>query len=340
MNGASFWAQKRSVVKSPESPKSPPLVITEPSKPTPSSFTKPKLTLKGVAKKPATDSTTTTKKVSWADSDEDEEFATAFPANKLSLRLKSLESEMIEKNLRLEELEAILLIRGTRISELEDTVQEKDDRISHLEVRVEKQAKKVDGLTKENHQHSLRVQELVAEVDEKDRRIYKLERDLEERAAIIRSLEAESDSQTAVSSELTDIQDTSSIKPIRSEAVDLAGVIDHPVKGKAGERVTLLDPADTSSDDTSQNASCLTKRTAKTVSKSSTACSTGPRFRESNFPIFVTPETLKIVPPAPMPKKMSFPMDLSRYKRNACLTPATEQNKALEGETSLLSTAI
>ena len=336
MNGAAFWAQKRDVIKSADCHSSPSITKSSKLGQTPSK--KQGFIVNGAAGDFTNPSVAMEKKADWADSDEDEEFLAAFSAKRSDLRLISLESEMFQKDTRIEELETVVLVRDMRIDELEHMVQEKDDRISDLEVYAEEHAERVEQLSKENHEQYLHVQELVAEVDEKDRRIDKLEKALDEKAAIIRSLEVESDSQTQVSTEHADVEQAKKIEPIRVKARKAKGTIDESSDDEAVPNVILSDTSTASTTDyPSENGISQPKGAEKTTIESVQEDTTGPSFRESDFPIFVTRETLKIVPPAPMPKKMSFPIDFSKYGRKVSPTSAVMQPNSMKGKHNPIS---
>src|SRR5690242_18113654 len=59
-----------------------------------------------------------------------------------------------------------------------------------------------------------------------------------------------------------------------------------------------------------------------TTDTQKTEANHGPAFSDSTSPTFVTKETLKEGPPVPKPKKLTFPIDLSKYGKKPSTSPA------------------
>lgn len=323
---SAFWAQKRNVVKSSDSPTPP---IAEPPKPKPAetSSTKKGLVLKGTANgatKTSTPTSSNGKKTDWADSEDEDEFLTGFSKPP---RVITLENEVARKDARIGELEAVVGIKDVRIGELEGQVEEQSHVISSLQTHVEDYSALVSDLKHGQSEQSLYVQELVAEVDEKGRRIGQLEVELDEKGAIIRDLEMKAVAQTRVSTEKVEAH--TAVQPQRA--------ITEPAEVKNGESkvapTTKADNADTAGAIEAQPETHATTATDfPTIEKAKETPSTNsapePVFGMSDFPVFATPATIKVAPPHKVPKKLTFPIDFSKYgKKSSTVAKQAEPKK-------------
>ncbi|KAF1935007.1 hypothetical protein EJ02DRAFT_507269 [Clathrospora elynae] len=305
---AGFWAAGSKTVKAAASP-TPTITEAPPKpKPMPAAPQKKGLVLKGTNGAAdgngATASTPNGKKTDWADEDEDDNFVAQFTTELKDPRLTSLENTVTVKSERVKELEATVTTKDLRIEMLESAVAEKGDKIADLESVVAENNAKIEQLRKENNEQYIHVQELVGEVDEKDRRIEQLEAEIEE---------VKETSTMTVTGEL---QGTTQKE---TEANDTAS---ETVSAEEFEHVDTAKIASESEESTVDTTETSATTPEKTPPKKDTRSAL---LKKSDFPTFLTNETLKVVPPAPKPKKLSFPIDLSKYGKNGAAQPATKQ---------------
>jgi hypothetical protein len=331
----SFWAAGSNKIKTAESPN--PKIAEAPPKPKPVPQQKKGLVLKGMpnghttngalggsSPKPAL--ATNGKKADWADDDDDNSFIAEFMSQ--DPKIATLETTVALKEERVKELEALVTTKTLRVAELEGAVQDKDYHISDLEAEVQEKDSKIELLKKENNDQFLHNQELLREADEKDSQIKKLEAELETKAVAIRNLE----------------QESASLVPVPANDVEL--IIDDETKDEVPDSLkttaanlfteaeTETETGETASETTDSFEIVGTSTTEKTKEQktgtvtseeSSEAASMkkprGPSFAESDFPTFLTKDTLKVVPPAPKPKTLTFPIDMSKYGKKSAALP-------------------
>ena len=325
MSGASFWAKGAHHVKAVSSP-----LPSETQVPTPAETPAQKkgLVFKGVTNGTTHSSTPTSidKKTNWADSDDDEEFLAAITLKK-NPRIIVLENTVTTKDAQIVELEAKMAIKDVRIEELETMVVKKDQHICELATSLQDKSSSLENVEKQLAVQTSHVEKLVAEVDEKDRRIAELETEVDAKGVLIHELEQESDSHTQVSSGDTDSRDVKSLEEeeaSKDDPKDSSGDAGDdeekalPSKESAGEE----QPEQMSSQLEESTGGQSAQKPCQEISKAEDT--TGLSFNTSDFPTFVTKETLKVVPPAPKPKTLSFPIDFSKYGKKST-QPASKQ---------------
>ena len=128
-----------------------------------------------------------TKKTSWADSDDESEYPALTSPHR---RVKDLESKVSTKDSQLINMTMTLQKKDVKINELEATVESQQTLINTAQTAAEASTKQVEELEKENRKQFLHIQKLVAEVDEKDCRIAVLESEVDEHCATIARLDA------------------------------------------------------------------------------------------------------------------------------------------------------
>ncbi|KAF2850198.1 hypothetical protein T440DRAFT_116570 [Plenodomus tracheiphilus IPT5] len=325
MSASSFWAKKVDSVKSASSA-SP--TFTEP--PPKRAATPPKMK-NGLVLKPMTNGAVQPPppapngKMSWADSEDDDDFLASFGVRKVPATT-ALEAVVSQKNARILELEAHVGTSTGRIEQLEASGAEKDAHISDLESAAEDDLTRISELNyfvEEKDAHILNmekdiklqsshVQELVAEVDEKDRRIAELEKELDNKGSIIRGLEALSG---ALAPAPTNNVDEHNVEAA-SEPILVLVSVEEPVKpdqsGSESSFEVVGTPAQPEVLETSIPTTASATDLSTNVSDKAEKFA-GPTFGNADFPVFVTQETLKVVPPAPAPKKLTFPINWDKY---------------------------
>lgn len=316
MSSSTFWASKASALKTAASPPAS-------TKPLTTAATKPTTKKNGLVLKPmtngangSTSSAANGKKISWADSEDDDEFLASFGVNKddtatalktsvleKEARITELESHVGTTTLRIEQLDASVAEKEDRISELKATVQDIQTRVSELQYIMTEKDARITALEKDGNAKALNVQELIAQVDEKDCRIAVLEKELVSRGPIIRGLAtpSESPSETSTNIEVETSEPESTVESKKAASGSLEDP-EAPTQSNVPEPVAVKVPEHSP------------KKAAEEVSDSKT---TGPAFGNADFPIFVTRETLKVVPLAPAPKKLTFPIDFNKYNKKS-----------------------
>ncbi|KAI4688671.1 uncharacterized protein J4E84_004601 [Alternaria hordeiaustralica] len=355
----SFWAAGGSKIKSAESPN--PKIAEAPPKAKPDPQQKKGLVLKGMTNGQSTNSvsngtypkTPIGKKTNWADEDDDDntfiaEFMSQDP------KIATLETTIALKEERVKELDALVETKTLRIAELEGAVQDKDVHISDLETEVQKKGLEIEKLKKVNSDQLAHNQEFLRETEEKDHQIKYLKAELEEKASAIGDLEREKKAATISNLEqesaaLVPVPTNDEVTPedepknVVSESIKSNGtdvVTEAKTKAKKTASVAsdsdsfeIVDAPVTEEAKDEKPATVVTKQSEET---GTTKNASGPSLVTSTFPNFVTKETLKVVPPVPKPKTMTFGIDMSKYGKKpvasaaakipAPSSPATELN--------------
>ncbi|KAI8936639.1 hypothetical protein NX059_007038 [Plenodomus lindquistii] len=339
---ASFWARAGDIVKSTSSP-SPNF-----TQPPPKRTAIPTKTKNGCVLRPMTNGAVQSPvsavngKMSWADSEDDDEFLASFDVRK-DPAITSLEGAVSRKDARIEELEAHVGTSTVRMEQLEASSAEKDARISRLKAATEDDHTRISELTyflkekdsrisdmeKNIKLQSSHVQELVAEVDEKDRCIADLEKELDDKGAIIRNLEAQTDSnRSAPAPEIADIKNTPQQEPATTACNDPT-MPEEPGSESSFEVVNVPTLREANEDPTPTHIPTIPDHPTSTDVGNKLDKTAGPTFGNTDFPIFATQETLKVVPPAPAPKKLTFPINWDKYnnKKPIQIAPVPTEKK-------------
>ncbi|KAI4665896.1 uncharacterized protein J4E78_003361 [Alternaria triticimaculans] len=359
----SFWAAGGNKIKSAESPN--PKIAEAPPKAKPDPQQKKGLVLKGMTNGQTTNGASNVtfpkaavgKKTNWADEDDDDntfiaEFMSQDP------KIATLETTIALKEERVKELDALVETKTLRIAELEGAVQDKDTHIGDLETEIQKKDVEMEKLRKMNGDQLAHNQELMREAGEKDSQIKNLKAELEEKVSTIGSLKEAKKAATISSLE----QESAALVPVptndevTTEDAPKDG-ISESTKSNGTEVVTATETktkkaASVASDSDSfeivdapmteevkkeKPANVVTKQSEETETAKNTS---GPSLVSSSFPNFVTKETLKVVPPAPKPKTLTFGIDMSKYGKKpapsaAVKTPPTSSPVAeLNGHTT------
>ncbi|CAG5182598.1 uncharacterized protein ALTATR162_LOCUS10240 [Alternaria atra] len=321
----SFWAAGGNKIKTADSPN--PRIAEAPPKPKSDPQQKKGLVLKGMPNGytangasngtfPKPPMATNGKKADWADDDDDNSFIAKFMSQDPTIA--TLETTVALKEERVKELEAMLITKTLRVAELEGAVQDKDYHIGGLEAEVQEKDEKMEMLKKENNAQFLHNQELWCKVEEKDGRIKNLEADLEQKVETIRNLEQESASLVTVPTNDTEFTEDGRKNEV-SESTKIDGtdvVIEMEIEAEktaseTSDSFEIVDPPAT--EDSKEPTETASAKRAR-----------GPSFGATDFPIFVTKETLKVVPPAPKPNTLIFPIDMSKYGKKSTASPTTK----------------
>ncbi|KAG9190863.1 hypothetical protein G6011_08951 [Alternaria panax] len=335
----SFWAAGKNKIKSAESPN--PRIAEAPPKPKPGPQQKKGLVLRGMPNghfangasngtslKPAV--ATNGKKADWADDDDDNSFIAEFMSQEP--KIATLETTVALKEERVKELEALVVAKTLRVAELEGAVQDKDHHISDLEVEVQEKDIRIELLKNENSDQFLHNQELLRDTDEKDSQIKKLEAELEENTVTIRNLEQESASLVPVHTNDTGLITEDEPKSELSEATktDTSAVTtdtDNDAEKTVSETsgIDSFEMADAHAGNETKNEKAKIVATTEEAKETTSAKKTRvPSFSKSDLPTFVTKDTLKVVPAAPKPKILTFPIDMSKYGKKSAASPTTK----------------
>lgn len=306
---ASFWAAKYDDVKSKNAPAdvAKPAAQYEPSK-------KGTMFLKSmpsphpphISTDKSRGGTDGSKKTSWADSDDEEEFLASFTS---SGRMNELEKTVAAKDARITDILSLLQQKDARIADLESAIEKQSLRFSELEGTVDASIVQIKELEKDNHKRALHVQQLVADVDEKDRRIAVLESEIDEQYATIAELDSGNDSTQVSSHGTPKISKSTSAdtNPQKDELKhDTKEPPQHTVQPKAGNP-----PVD------NIGVTSPTKTTPTTA--------TGPTVNLSAFPIFVTAATIKQTAPPPSAPKLKMAVDLSKFGKKSTTKSTTSK---------------
>jgi hypothetical protein len=344
---ASFWAAGNSKIKTAES--TTPFFTEAPSKPKQTTTTQQKkgLVFKSMnvvtngynndatKGKSLTSSLANGSKIDWADADDDDEkcyVPTPFTKQLKDPRITTLEATVTVKEERIQELEATVVTKVLRIEELEDTVEDKEHRIGNLEAMLDEKDTQIEVQKKENNNQYLHVQELVGEVDERDRRIKNLEAEISEKSALIRDLEQKTDSGPKAPTKAAQVVGKDEVKidvPNASTSPDVEDATSKTVEANSAasetassnSRVVDTPQSEVDTEQTTETSTEELQQTPSTKIRDPSVC-------ESNFPTFVTKETLKVVPPAPQPKKLSFPIDFSKYGKKSAAPSVVKKSPA------------
>jgi len=328
MSASSFWAQKAGSLKT--APSSP--AFTEP----PTTPAKKQTTMNGLVLKPMTNGanassvrTSNSKKISWADSEDDEEFLASFSADKASpstvlkasvlekeARIAELESHVAATALRIEQLEALVTEKDKHILELKTKIEDVQLRISELHYIMAEKEAHISNIKKESQSNLLHVQELITVIDEKNRHIAVLEKGQSYQSATICDLETQTEGALR----------QASVNDNNSESESAVGTAHESGQSSKSVSESSFEVVEASSPAHSQESAVAVNVSKQPTTKSPIVKATGPTFGKSDFPIFVTRETLKVVPPAPAPKKLTFPIDFNKYGKKSA-QPLSPRNK-------------
>ncbi|RAR00033.1 hypothetical protein DDE82_007699 [Stemphylium lycopersici] len=368
-SGGAFWAAANRAVKSSTSPTPNIAEVLPKPKPATEPQQKKAMVLKSMTNGNSSNavssmnftshSISSGKKLDWDDEEEDNSFLAQFTDQKQQPintaqetamvvkeeRIKELEETVIARAIRIVELEEIIETKVTRIAELERVVEGKDHEIDDLEVNVQEKEIHIEELKKENYTQFIEIQDLHHEMNEKDDRVERLEAELNQKDATIRAREQESVLSTQPSTDNSEVMSVD-VKDPSNTFLEDAGkgtdgseteMTESTTNAPASESFEMVDPPKSSyvqSVPTPENT-----QTGAPKDTTVTKTARGPSFGSSDFPTFSTKETLKVVPPAPKPKKLSFPMDMSKYGKKA--PPVAKQlhassAAATKGGTSIL----
>jgi uncharacterized coiled-coil DUF342 family protein len=328
----SFWAAGKNKVASADSRT--PTITEAPPKmaaPTPQ---KKGLVLKGMTNGHANGHTSKSAATNgnmgdWADEEDDTDFIKTFSAAP-DPRIATLEHTIALKEERVKELEATVITKTLRIEELETTVKDNDNRVGELEGDIDEKDSKIDELKKECNAQFLQIQELVVDADERDRRIEILEAEIDEKAAAIRELELKSGTDTPVTTDETSEEEITKESPVETETqqINTAAEKDPEVKIATEAPSSASDSEGIAADEVAEpvkkEAEVPAEKKATELpvvekTKESPAEAGGPSF--GDFPTFITKETMKVVPPAPKPKTLKFPIDMSKFGKQKPASP-------------------
>jgi hypothetical protein len=319
MNGttsASFWAQKRQEVKSPDT--------ATPNGTVPD--IKKRTVLKGRSSAAASiaatnhgpgvsNGTSMPKVVDWADSDDDEEFIASFSTEKKP-RKTTLESELADRDTRIETLEAAADTRDAHIAELEGIVEAKERCIVSLTNDVQDMESRIQQLGEDSKTQFLYVQELVGEVDARNRRVEQLEAELDVKGDRIRTLELSTQSQSGTSVGSMDTAMAETTKQVHSAEQATCSVTADA--NKVDNTMPVVLPCDTpsiASDSKEQTHDGTIEPTPPEKA------SKGPATNDSKFPMLWSPDMPKKVAPVEKPKVLKMAIDMSNYgKKPAAVT--------------------
>ncbi|KAI4629437.1 uncharacterized protein J4E87_003701 [Alternaria ethzedia] len=343
----SFWAAGGSKIKSAESPN--PKIAEAPPKAKPDPQQKKGLVLKGMTNGQTTNGASnglypkaaTGKKTNWADEDDDDntfiaEFMSQDP------KIATLETTVALKEERVKELDGLVESKTLRIAELEGAVQDKDAHIGDLETDIQKKDVEIEQLKKVNGDQLAHNQELLREAGEKNSQIKNLKAELEEKvstigdleqakkAATISNLEQESAALVPVPTNdeaiTEDEPKTVVSESIKSNGTDVVSETETKTKKTASvasdsDSFEIVDAPVTEEVKDEKPATVTTKQSEETKPAKTTS---GPSLITSTFPNFVTKETLKVVPPAPKPKTLTFGIDMSKYGKKPVASAAAK----------------
>ncbi|EDU39534.1 Tropomyosin domain containing protein [Pyrenophora tritici-repentis] len=336
-SGVNFWAAGNNRVKSASSPT--PAIVEAPQKLKSDTMSQQKKglvlrsmkngTANGDTNGPSTPASTPNgRKTDWADEEEDSEFLAQFTKDP---RITTLETTIVLKDERVKELEATVVTKNLRVAELEAAVQDRDHRICNLEADSDDKEVRIGKLEEANHEQFLQVQEFLRDVAKKDERITVLEHELSQKAAIILDLESKSNSDSQASTnckEVAIVEKAKTDNSIATKTPETESVQDHKEVeveraisdtsvSDSFEIVEAYKPEET----TKESPGGVTEKVASSIDTSS---ETSPA--KANSPThYVTKDTLKVVPPAPKPKTLTFPIDFSKYAKKPAAPPATAQ---------------
>ncbi|KAI4714686.1 hypothetical protein J4E89_000367 [Alternaria sp. Ai002NY15] len=342
----SFWAAGGNKIKSAESPN--PKIAEAPPKAKPDPQQKKGLVLKGMTNGQSTNGISTGtypkapigKKTNWADEDDDDntfiaEFMSQDP------KIATLETTVALKEERIKELDTLVETKTLRIAELEGAVQDKDSHIANLETEIQKKDVEIEKFKKANNDQLAHNQELLREAEEKDICIQNFKAELEEKVSTIGGLERAKKAATISSLE----QESAALVPVptndevTTEDAPKDGVSESTKSNGANvitetksntektasvasdsDSFEIIDPPMAEEVKNEKPATVVTKQSEETEAAKAVS---GPSLVVSSFPNFVTKETLKVVPPAPKPKTLTFGIDMSKYgKKPAASTAA------------------
>ncbi|EUC45352.1 hypothetical protein COCMIDRAFT_95750 [Bipolaris oryzae ATCC 44560] len=294
-NGNAFWAAGKHIVTSTNPP-------TPTSGETPNKF---------LSNGNGVDCVTPgAKKVSWADEEEDEKFLALLASRPENPAVASLQTTITDKDELLKGLEATVVTKDLRIGELEAAAQESHEHMEYLEESLQVKENTVKTLERENHVQFVKIQELYRETTEKEERIHCLERELE-RLAVAQEPKQIPVSDTQLSTRNDGANSNEMVKPeaetfTSTVAPEKSKSVETPESKEAISNSTELASAKKTKDD-------LTEKSAN-----------GPASQDIDSPTFVTKETLKVVPPAPKPRVLTFPIDMSKYGKKPAPDVATK----------------
>ncbi|RMZ66487.1 hypothetical protein GMOD_00001823 [Pyrenophora seminiperda CCB06] len=335
---ANFWAAGNKSIKSASSPN--PTIADALPKPKLDTMLQQK---KGLVLKPmrngstngdtngssTSSSTPTRKKTDWADEEEDTDFLTHFVKDP---RIATLETTIVLKDERVKELEATVVTKTLRIAELEATVQDQDYRIGDLEADSKDKDARLGKLEEENREQFIQVQELLRDASNKDKCIAGLEYELRQKPVTMHDHELKSNSDTPTSTndgdevialERTTTNTSTAAKIADAEPIEVQQMAEAE---KAKSDTDMSDSfemveASKSEEPVKEFTETATKEKLPSTETTPDRSSEKPDLRDSH----VTKVALKVVPPAPKPKTLTFPIDFSKYaKKPTALATKTE----------------
>ncbi|CAE7013366.1 hypothetical protein P3342_003767 [Pyrenophora teres f. teres] len=340
-SGVNFWAAGNNRVKSSSSPT--PAITEAPPKLKPDTMSQQK---KGFVLKPMKNgtvngdtngsitpaSTLNGRKTNWADEEEDSEFLAQFTKDP---RINTLETTIVLKDERVKELEATVVTKTLRIAELEAAVQDRDHRIYDLEADSDDKGVRIGKLEEANHEQCIQVQELVRDIAKKDERIDVLEHELsQKKMAIIHDLEPNSSSTAQAPTnceEVAIVEKANTNTPIATKTPDTESFKDHK-ETEFEKAISDTDVSDSFEIVEASKPEEATKEATEAVAKEDTfSVKTSPDTSSEKSTLanlYVTKDTLKVVPPAPKPKTLTFPIDFSKYAKKPTVPPATRQSQS------------
>jgi hypothetical protein len=317
---ASFWAAGKIKVTSAES--SNPTITEAPPKMTAPAQQRKGLVLKGMSNGSTPKTASANGKTrDWADEDEDESFIAELTKQAQDPRITSLENTVAVKDERVQELEATVVTKSLRIEELESTVHKKDQRISDLKAETDEKDAEMESYKIENEKQFHQIQALYSKIDDKDVCIQELEAEVLKKDNAIRELERQSDSDSPVATDDTQISSEEGVtEHILADAMveqDKHNTEKAPEPKKASSETSSSTSAFVMVDIPKIQELVKEKDEVLIVEKvkEEPTEARGPSMGE--FPAFITKETLKVVPPAPKPKTLKFPIDMSKFVKKA-----------------------
>ncbi|EMD60637.1 hypothetical protein COCSADRAFT_150761 [Bipolaris sorokiniana ND90Pr] len=289
-NGRAFWAAGKHIVTTPNSPT--PSSVETPNKSNNKSPTHQKNKLK----------------VSWADEEEDEKFLALLAPQKDNPTASSLETTITVKDERIKELEATIVSKDLRIAELEVAAQGSHKQIEDLEEDIRVKENTMKTLEKENHTQFIKLQELHRDSTEKDDRVQS------QKSALERFTATQDPHQTS-------ILDTQ----LSTKSGDANGIETVKTNTKESTPTTPKKSGNVQTSELKQSVYKVAEPIATENTKGDQTEKTvgGPSSHDTDSLTFVTKDTLKVVPPAPKPRILTFPIDLSKYGKTpvAALPP-------------------
>ena len=279
-----------------------------------------------------------TASLSWADSmEESEDLLT--PIQKQDSTYAKLVAQQAK---RLHEAEATISQQKRSIAELEKDLREKADRIQELENTIDSKEKHISELGVVTQEQVIRISELVDEITNKKQSIRQLEKDVAAACAMTQELKLHvaQNGRLSRSDSSTEIDESFGEDPKHECVTDVTPV---PIVLETIQASPESKDMNANNDLTSQGLAEATAGAAQIVpgSGAQNLALSSVEFPSLNSAttmhgppraVFVTPETLKNVPPPPPAKKLKLGIDPSKFmkkphsdiKRNPILAPSRE----------------